>query len=628
MSVTLVQYANFAQATAVTCSISLDGVLSGDFLILIVSTSGTSDVDLSSIVDSAGTVETAIAYAPTSSNSIPGVGVYFVPAAAAGTHTFTATFAASTAVTLAAIEFDSTVLGFDLASAVATRRSTSPTSASILPSASEELLFGVIDLHGAPSGTNVVTWDSPLVSGQQGAYDPYVAWAWIQQGTAASVAASGTAPSDYWSAAILAFKTGTPAASVSNINGSLAVTQNAPSSSALGGFLTPGTYTYYVTARNSYGESLPSSPSSVTIPPLSVPSGVSAALSTTASSLAAGTYDYVVTATGTNPGGGLGETTASANVSATTTSTDPSVTISWSAVTGARGYRIYRGTTAGTYTVYYEVSSSTLSYTDTGASANSGSPPTTNNAYTFTNTVTVNWSAVSGATDYRVYKQFRPGTEQYFFDVGNVTTFTDIGGSIQIGALPTVNTTAPVAEGSTAVPVTGSNFASGMTTAIVQPNATVSVPFTYSSATAGTCDITQADAEPATGPQLAYTDSTYTTGLQLTVAGVTGASFPMVYAPPAGVLFQTITTPNPNAPNRIETIPDLVAGDQIAFAGDSAGTTAPPAGTVPHADGSFEATADFYARAYIQADAAWTPWTLITVSPAQPGQGFFGEGGV
>ncbi len=28
------------------------------------------------------------------------------------------------------------------------------------------------------------------------------------------------------------------------------------------------------------------------------------------------------------------------------------------------------------------------------------------------------------------------------------------------------------------------------------------------------------------------------------------------------------------------------------------------------------------------ADKAWTPWTLITVSPAQPGQGFFGGGGV
>ncbi len=626
MSVTLIQYAKFAQATATTCSISLDGVLSGDFLILIVSTN-TANADLSSVVDSAGTAETALAYTATSSGVIPDVGVYFVPAAAAGTHTFTATFAASTEVTLAAIEFDSTVLGFDLASAVTTGNSASPASASILPSASDELLFGVIDLNGAP-GANAVTWDSPLVSGQQGAYDPYVAWAWIQQGTAASVAASGTAPSGYWSAAILAFKTGTPAASVSNINGSLAVTQNAPSSSAVGGFLTPSTYTYSVTARNSYGESLPSSPSSVTIPPLLVPSGVSAALSTIASSLAAGTYDYVVTATGISSGGGSGETTASANVSATTTSTDPSVTISWSAVTGAGGYRIYRGTAAGTYTVYYSVSGSTLSYTDTGAAATSGSPPTTNTAYTYTHTVTVNWSAVSGATDYRVYKGFQSGALQYFFDVGNVTTFTDIGGSIQIGAPPTVNTTAPVPEGSTAVPVTGSNFASGMTAAIVQPNATVSVPFTYSSATAGTFDITQADAEPATGPQLAYTDSTYTTGLQLTVAGGANSSFQMVYAPPAGVLFQTITTLNPHAPNRIETIPDLVAGDQIAFAGDSAGTTAPPAGTVPYSDGTFAATENFWARAYIAADAAWTPWALITVSPAQPGQGFFGGGGV
>ncbi len=27
-------------------------------------------------------------------------------------------------------------------------------------------------------------------------------------------------------------------------------------------------------------------------------------------------------------------------------------------------------------------------------------------------------------------------------------------------------------------------------------------------------------------------------------------------------------------------------------------------------------------------DLSLTPWTLITVSPGQPGQGFFGEGGV
>jgi len=61
---------------------------------------------------------------------------------------------------------------------------------------------------------------------------------------------------------------------------------------------------------------------------------------------------------------------------------------------------------------------------------------------------------------------------------------------------------------------------------------------------------------------------------------------------------------------------------------EAAGTTVPSAGTVPHCDGSFKATTEFLVRAYIQADAAWTPWLLITVSPIQPGQGFFGGGGV
>lgn len=193
--------------------------------------------------------------------------------------------------------------------------------------------------------------------------------------------------------------------------------------------------------------------------------------------------------------------------------------------------------------------------------------------------------------------------------------------------LTSVNGGNPIGEGTTSVSLVGDNFVAGMTAALTQPNG-VSVEqssVTVTSSTAATFDLVM---EPPVIDQLAFTDSTYTTNLVVTGNGQSSAPFPVTLTPSNGQPFQTLGTLNPSTPVRVEAIPDFVPGDQLEAAGDSTGTTAPPAGTVLHSDGSFEATANFYMRAYIQADAAWTPWTLITVSPEQPGQGFFGEGGV
>ena len=194
-----------------------------------------------------------------------------------------------------------------------------------------------------------------------------------------------------------------------------------------------------------------------------------------------------------------------------------------------------------------------------------------------------------------------------------------------INTFPTitsVNSSSPIAEGSPGIPLIGTNFASGMTAAITQPNG-VSVAqsnVTVTSSTAATFDLVM---EPPVTDQLAFTDSTYVTNLVITVNGQSSQPVPVTLTPSSSQPFQTLGMPNPIPEQRIAAIPDLVAGDQLEAAGDATGTTAPPAGTVLHSDGSFEASADFWVRAYIQADAAWTPWALITVSPAQPGQGFF-----
>lgn len=122
---------------------------------------------------------------------------------------------------------------------------------------------------------------------------------------------------------------------------------------------------------------------------LSVPSGVSATGSGTGGTLAAGTWYYVVTAFNV-----AGETTASVEVSATTTGTTSSVTIPWSHVSGVydlptraqidAGYRIYRGTASGTHNVLVAtVAATATTWTDTGVAGTAGSPPVSNTAYTF-----------------------------------------------------------------------------------------------------------------------------------------------------------------------------------------------------------------------------------------------------
>jgi hypothetical protein len=69
---------------------------------------------------------------------------------------------------------------------------------------------------------------------------------------------------------------------------------------------------------------------------------------------------------------GVGESVPSPETSATTTGTLSSVTLNWAAVTGATGYVVYRGTTAGGEGVYYRTA--TNSFTDTGAANTAGGP--------------------------------------------------------------------------------------------------------------------------------------------------------------------------------------------------------------------------------------------------------------
>lgn len=90
----------------------------------------------------------------------------------------------------------------------------------------------------------------------------------------------------------------------------------------------------------------------------------------------AGTYYWKVTALTR-----AGETVGSAEVTVAIVAAGQA-TVTWTAVTGATGYRIYRSTTAGTYGALALAGAvtgqATATFTDTGAATTAGTVPATN----------------------------------------------------------------------------------------------------------------------------------------------------------------------------------------------------------------------------------------------------------
>lgn len=166
---------------------------------------------------------------------------------------------------------------------------------------------------------------------------------------------------------------------------------------------------------------------------------------------ATGTYGYVLTATNA-----LGETIQSIEVTATVDVTTKTVTVNWVQVPNATGYKLYRTPTPGTYgasTLRATIGSgATVTFLDDGSATTTGTPSLTNttagwnlglvlsgsgaggiwgatgvyfyevaafdasgglltisqeasiNVDDATKTVTISWSAVTGATSYNVYR--------------------------------------------------------------------------------------------------------------------------------------------------------------------------------------------------------------------------------
>jgi len=123
-------------------------------------------------------------------------------------------------------------------------------------------------------------------------------------------------------------------------------------------------------------------PSLVAAPVLSL-----GATATTGGTFAAGAQFWKLTALNTK-----GETLASNEVTATLAANGTQV-LNWAAVTGATGYRMYRGTAAGSENVLVTTLGAVTTYTDTGTAGTTASPPTANTATTGTQ-----WNGPTGST--------------------------------------------------------------------------------------------------------------------------------------------------------------------------------------------------------------------------------------
>jgi hypothetical protein len=176
-----------------------------------------------------------------------------------------------------------------------------------------------------------------------------------------------------------------------------------------------------------------------------------------------------------------------------------SVVLSWPLVTGATGYKVYRSAASGGEGTSPALlatigSGSTLGYTDNGAAVAAGAVPTTNTTgiaaptptisilgvgggsfaatgmyyYKMTalnasgeslpsseasasvsstaNTVPINWSVITGATSYKIYRATSAGGEVTSpallttISSGATTTYTDTGTATTAGAVPSTST--------------------------------------------------------------------------------------------------------------------------------------------------------------------------------------------
>jgi PKD repeat protein len=120
-------------------------------------------------------------------------------------------------------------------------------------------------------------------------------------------------------------------------------------------------------------------------PILAPPGSPRVATSTAGGSLAGRTHYFKVVAVLAS-GGSRAYSAPSSEVSISVSS-GAAVTVTWSAVSGTTGYRIYRGTSAGGENVYRDTNSTSTTFTYTGSSETSGTPRASGTLWNVKNTI-------------------------------------------------------------------------------------------------------------------------------------------------------------------------------------------------------------------------------------------------
>lgn len=161
-----------------------------------------------------------------------------------------------------------------------------------------------------------------------------------------------------------------------------------------------------------------------THPLAAVPGTPGSSTSTSGGTLAAATYSYKVTAL--TP---YGETTPSAAKTQVTTGSTSTVTLTWSAVTNATGYKVY-GRVAGVER-HLVTLPAVLTWIDTGANGGNAQPPTVNTARYYDGTTAL-MSAHSTDARWAVWREPRTG-----WCFGNIYDSESALARSQVGAVRT-----------------------------------------------------------------------------------------------------------------------------------------------------------------------------------------------
>jgi hypothetical protein len=217
------------------------------------------------------------------------------------------------------------------------------------------------------------------------------------------------------------------------------------------------TYYYKITAVNSVGETIGSSETSIngqSFTQLTAPGALTATQGGVGGNMTANSnYTYkvtFVTAEGETTGG-----TASATCSTTSNKLQCVLSAVPTGPTGTTARKIYRSIGAGSYLLDSGLTATfnnntTTGATDTFADPLSGAIPGSNTATTDTNNATVSWSAVSGATSYRIYRGTAAAGEDHY-QTTTASPFTDTGATGTAASVNAVSSAGQVGIG-TATP--------------------------------------------------------------------------------------------------------------------------------------------------------------------------------